>query len=70
MFYTYVLESVLFPRRRYIGHTANLKQRLSEHNAGKCHSTARYAPWKIKAYFAFETELQASRFELVIPGGN
>ncbi|PKN25414.1 MAG: hypothetical protein CVU64_19955 [Deltaproteobacteria bacterium HGW-Deltaproteobacteria-21] len=33
MYYTYVLESVSKPDERYIGHSANLKQRLREHNA-------------------------------------
>jgi len=36
MFHTYVLESESKAGTRYIGHTSDLKQRLADHNAGKC----------------------------------
>ena len=49
------------PRQLYRGSTANLKQRLSEHNAGKCPHTAKYLPWTVKFYAAFESiELAAN----------
>jgi len=54
MYYTYILESEKYPDKRYIGHSANLKQRLQDHNAGKCSHTSKYRPWKIKLYVAFE----------------
>jgi putative endonuclease len=55
MFYAYILESINRPGEYYRGHSANLKQRLSEHNAGKCSPTSKSAPWKLKFYAAFET---------------
>jgi len=40
MFYTYVIESLSEPNEHYIGHSADLRQRLVDHNAGKCPHTA------------------------------
>ena len=55
MYYTYILQSTTDPAQLYRGSTANLKQRLSEHNAGKCPHTADYLPWTVKFYAAFES---------------
>ncbi|MGA2278907.1 MAG: GIY-YIG nuclease family protein [Verrucomicrobiota bacterium] len=33
MYYTYIIESVSHRGKRYIGHTSDLKQRVTEHNA-------------------------------------
>ena len=38
VFYTYILESISNPARRYTGHTTDLKGRLREHNAGNVHT--------------------------------
>ena len=55
MFYAYILQSVTFKTELYRGHTSDLKQRLAEHNAGKCLHTSKFRPWKVKFYAAFET---------------
>lgn len=70
MYYTYVLESINDPGRRYIGHTSNIGARLARHNAGESHYTAKYRPWKLKLYVAFETRDQASRFERYLKSGS
>jgi predicted GIY-YIG superfamily endonuclease len=44
MFYTYIIESISRPENRYIGHASDLKQRVAEHNTGRCVHTARFAP--------------------------
>jgi predicted GIY-YIG superfamily endonuclease len=41
------------PSERYIGHTSELKQRIAEHNSGKCVHTAKFVPWNLCAYIAF-----------------
>ena len=56
--YTYLLESLARPGIRYVGHTSDLKQRLADHNAGRCPHTSKNLPWKVKVYVAFE-ELRA-----------
>ena len=63
MFYTYILESLLRPGQRYIGHTSDLRRRLTEHNSGKCPHTSKVVPWKLRLYVAFENLEHARRFE-------
>ena len=70
MYYTYILESEKYPGKRYIGHSANLKQRLRDHNAGKCSHTSKYRPWKIKLYIAFENHETARHFEKYLKSGS
>jgi hypothetical protein len=40
MWYVYILRSINNPDQEYIGATADLKRRLSDHNAGKSAHTA------------------------------
>jgi putative endonuclease len=70
MFYAYILQSVSHPDQFYRGHTANLKQRLAEHNSSKCPHTAKFTPWKVKFYAAFETENLARNFEQHLKNGS
>jgi predicted GIY-YIG superfamily endonuclease len=70
MFYAYILESIIKPGELYRGHTGDLKQRLAEHNAGKCAATAKFKPWKINFYAAFETLALAQRFEKYLKSGS
>ncbi len=60
--YVYVLESINDPEI-YTGYTANLKQRLLEHNRGLNFSTRRYRPWRIIHYEAYLNEKDARRRE-------
>ena len=70
MFYTYILESHSEPSQRYVGHTEDLRQRVTEHNAGKCTHTSKFLPWKVKVYIAFETIEQAQHFERYLKSGS
>jgi predicted GIY-YIG superfamily endonuclease len=70
VYYTYVLESVSSPGVRYIGHTANLRQRLREHNRGKCRHTAKNRPWKLLLYIAFTSRASAVVFERYLKSGS
>ena len=70
MFYTYVLQSLNQSTQRYVGHTADLRARLAEHNAGKCPHTSKFMPWKLKVYVAFESIKQAQRFEKYLKSGS
>lgn len=63
MFYVYYLKSQSHSDRTYIGFTRNLKQRFSEHNAGKSVYTKDFKPWTIVGCFAFDQEIKALRFE-------
>ena len=70
MFYIYVIESLSRSEQHYIGHSADLRQRLADHNAGKCPHTSKFVPWKIKLYIAFETIEQAQNFEKYLKSGS
>jgi len=63
MYYVYLLESLKFTNKIYIGYTENLKQRLYYHNQGKSYHTAKYKPWKLAAYFYFTNQEKAVAFE-------
>src|SRR5436309_13623230 len=39
MFYAYVLQSLTDPTQFYRGHTSDLRQRLTDHNGGRCPHT-------------------------------
>ena len=70
MFYTYILHSLSHPDQRYIGSTADLKFRLIKHNSGEVPHTSKFKPWKIEAYFAFETNEKAVAFEAYLKTGS
>ena len=70
MFYTYILRSLFAPDQRYIGSTADLKSRLAKHNKGDVPHTAKFLPWKVEAYFAFETKEKAAAFEQYLKSGS
>ena len=71
MFYTYILRSVNHPGQRYVGSTTDLKRRFADHNSGNgCPSSAKYAPWNLEFYCAFETLERAHAFELYLKSGS
>ena len=63
MWYVYILRSVSSPEQEYTGVTANLKRRMSDHNAGKSTHTAKFKPWKLAWYCAFPDKYKALEFE-------
>ncbi len=70
MYYAYILRSLVRSTERYIGSTEDLKSRLIKHNKGDVPHTAKYRPWKIEAYFAFETKEKAVAFEQYLKSGS
>lgn len=60
MYYAYILRSLSHPAERYIGSTEDLKSRLARHNKGDVPHTGKFRPWKVEAYFAFETKEKPS----------
>ena len=63
MKYVYILQSLDFSERYYIGVTDDLKARLARHNAGDVSHTSKYRPWRVKTYVAFSDEAPALAFE-------
>ena len=63
MYYVYILESLSVTTKHYTGFTTDLKKRFIKHNNGEVSHTAKYKPWKIVTYTAFESEDKAKSFE-------
>lgn len=63
MFYVYIIQSINFDRQFYTGFTVNVECRLDEHNSGKSTHTAKFKPWKLIYYCAFNEKNKALDFE-------
>jgi predicted GIY-YIG superfamily endonuclease len=63
MWYVYIIRSIAHPTQEYIGATANLRQRLADHNSGKSTHTAKFTPWELAWYSAFSDKYKALEFE-------
>jgi predicted GIY-YIG superfamily endonuclease len=60
MHYVYILRSTE-GEHFYVGHTEDLRARLTKHNTGEVRHTAKFRP--IKTYIAFSATAQAVAFE-------
>jgi putative endonuclease len=63
MYYVYIIESVSVPGHFYIGYTEELRERVRKHQADVSSHAAKFRPWKLKVYFAFESKETALRLE-------
>ncbi|MDR1691564.1 MAG: GIY-YIG nuclease family protein [Rickettsiales bacterium] len=70
MYYVYLIKSVKYSDRHYIGFTENLKQRMKDHNSGFSLHTKKYMPWKLVTYLAFSNKYAALDFESYIKKGS
>jgi putative endonuclease len=70
MYYVYILESVHEPEQRYVGGTADLRERLRAHNSGDSPHTAKHRPWNLVCYHAFAEEKRAIEFERYLKSGS
>ena len=70
MKYVYLIESVSFPKQRYIGSTSDLKNRLEAHNEGRSPHTSKYKPWTLVTYVAFTRATKADEFERYLKSGS
>lgn len=70
MTYVYVIESTCERQQHYVGITANLKQRLADHNEGKSPHTRKYKPWRLVTYIGFTDNQTARDFEKYLKSGS
>ncbi len=70
MMYVYILRSLSASEHFYVGLTEDLRARLKRHNAGEEFHTAKYKPWTVKNYFAFEDHKKAVAFERYLKSGS
>jgi predicted GIY-YIG superfamily endonuclease len=60
----------VFPERRYVGFTSDLKKRITTHNAGGSVHTSKYKPWILVSYHAFTDKRRAQEFEYYLKSGS
>lgn len=70
MYYVYLIRSLEYPKKTYIGYTNNLEQRLEKHNNGASIATTAFKPWKLITYIAFDDEAKAFEFEKYLKVGS
>ena len=70
MKYVYLIQSIPFPKQRYIGLTSDIKGRIEAHNEVRSPHTSKYKPWKLVAYLAFSSEEKARQFEQYLKTGS
>lgn len=69
MYYVYILKSSRFSET-YVGFTDDLRARIHDHNSGKSLHTAKFKPWNLVNYFAFNNKRTAARFEKYLKSGS
>ncbi len=67
--FVYIIRSVNYPQKRYVGVSADVAARVSAHNAGQNRSTALWKPWDVDITIEFRTERMALRFEHYLKSG-
>ncbi len=70
MHYVYLLRSQSAPEQTYVGLTSDLRERLESHNQGANSHTAKFRPWEIVCYTAFQSRDRAAEFERYLKAGS
>jgi predicted GIY-YIG superfamily endonuclease len=68
--FVYVLKNEQPVPRFYVGLTADVSQRIEEHNAGHCSHTARDRPWHRHVVIELPDQDRAVRFERYLKSGS
>lgn len=68
--FVYLLRSVHHPDHPYTGLTSDVTARLDDHNAGRCHHTARWKPWQLHVVIELQDEMRALRFDRYLKSGS
>jgi len=63
MYYVYLLKSLHYFDKTYVGYTQDLQQRLSTHNSGSSPHTSKYRPWELMVSISFKDQTKAIEFE-------
>jgi predicted GIY-YIG superfamily endonuclease len=70
MYYVYLIRSISYPDQKYVGCTEDLENRIDRHNYGTTPHTAKYKPWGLIAFCAFDTKEKATAFEKFLKSGS
>ncbi len=70
MHYVYLIRSILYPGKTYIGNTVDIEQRLATHNSGGSPHTKLHRPWELVLMLGFKDKLKATAFEKYLKSGS
>ncbi|WP_159587424.1 GIY-YIG nuclease family protein [Chelativorans xinjiangense] len=74
MQYVYILQSLKYRDKYYVGCTNDVADRLRRHNAGQSDSQSRhssmYGPWELVVQIGFEDKAKAFAFEKYLKSGS
>jgi putative endonuclease len=70
MYYVYLIRSLKYPDKTYIGQTRDINQRLEKHNSGASVATIDFRPWRLVAYIALDSAEKAISFEKYLKVGS
>ncbi len=70
MTYVYLLRSLKYPEKSYVGKSSQFDVRIAQHNAKVSPYTAKFAPWKATIVIGFENDAKADAFERYLKSGS
>ena len=70
MYFVYILRSISFPDKLYVGYTNDITRRIDAHNNGGSIYTEKYRPWILLSYTLFMEESKAIDFEKYLKSGS
>ena len=70
MHIVYILRSVNYPERFYIGLTTNLEKRLVAHNSESSTYSKRYSPWDLETHIVMKNQETAKSLEAYLKSGS
>jgi len=68
--YVYLLRSIPYPNKHFVGITSGFPERLKQHNAGESPHTSDHRPWKPVVVVRFEDDDKADAFERYLKSGS
>jgi len=68
--FVYIAQSLKKEDEYYKGYSVDIDERLIEHNLGLSKHTAKFKPWKIIFYCAFNDRNKATAFEKYLKSGS
>lgn len=70
MFYLYIIRSLIYKNKIYVGFITDLQNRLDAHNSSDCIHTSKYKPWQIVTSVSFNNKQQELKFEKYLKSGS
>lgn len=69
-YFVYIVRSIGYPERLYIGLTKDIAERLQEHNAARSKYSKAYVPWEMETYISVKDKETAENLERYLKSGS